>query len=68
MQMMLIKQLVDGGAYMQTESAGLLAAPVWRAQEESRLLGRVVVPIRLPLTGFAAQMRLSTEFRKSEAL
>jgi len=57
-QLMLIEQFVDGGAHMRTESAGLLAAPVRRAQEEGRLLGRVVIPIRLPLTGFAAQMRL----------
>ena len=58
MQMMLIEQFVDGGAYMLAEQTGLLAAPVRGAQEEGRLFGRVVIPIRLPLAGFAAQMRL----------
>src|SRR5438128_1220678 len=58
MQMMLIEQFVDGGADVLAELAGLLAAPGWRAQEERRLLGWVVIPIRLPLTRFAAQMRL----------
>src|ERR1700730_4593889 len=47
---------------MLAELAGLLAAPVRGAQEEGRLLGRVVIPIRLPLAGFAAQMRLD-QFR-----
>src|SRR3982074_1519400 len=42
MQMMLVEQLVDGGAHMLAELAGLLAAPVRGTQEESRLLGRVV--------------------------
>lgn len=54
MQMMLIEQLVDGGADVLAELAGLLAAPVRSALEEGRLLRRVVISIRLPLTGFAA--------------
>src|SRR5260370_31087922 len=58
MQLMLIEELVDGGADVLAELAGLLAAPGWRALEEGRFLGRVIVPIRLALAGFAAQMRL----------
>jgi len=55
--MMLIEKLVDGGAHVLAKSAGLLAAPGRRALEERRLLGRVVIPIRLPLAGSTAQMR-----------
>src|SRR6267378_4537342 len=58
MQMMLVEQLVDGGADVLAELAGLLAAPGRRALEERRLLRWVVIPIRLALTWFAAQVRL----------
>ncbi len=58
MQMMLIQELIDGGAYVLAELIGLLAAPGRSALEERRLLGWVVIPIRLPLAGFAQQMRL----------
>src|SRR5918995_2141315 len=58
MQLMLIEQLVDGSAYMLAELAGVLAAPGGRALKEGRLLWRVIIPIRLPLAGFAAQMGL----------
>ena len=49
---------IDGSAHVLAELAGLLAAPSRRALEERRLRGRVVIPIRPPLAGFAAQIRL----------
>src|SRR6266487_615579 len=58
MEMMLVEQFVDGGAHMLAKLAGPLATPVRRALEERCLLGWVVIPIRLPLTGCAAQMGL----------
>src|SRR6266536_2977372 len=67
MQMVLIEQLVDGSAHVLAELAGLLAAPGRRALEEGRLLRWVIIPIRLPLAGFAAQMRLGQLCSRVEA-
>src|SRR5216684_3618299 len=67
MQMMLVEQFVDSGAHMLAKLAGPLATPVRSAQEERRLLGWVVIPIRLALTRFAAQMRFDQLVADKEA-